>query len=66
MFLQKPFFYFFISQKKLFECNVCFFIALYIAFFDGKKLPRNESELSAVTLTKLVMKLRRQVKGNCF
>ena len=59
-------FIFSISQKKLFECNVCFFIALYIAFFGAKKLSRNESGLSAVTLTKLVMKLRRQVKGNYF
>ena len=26
-----------ISQNKLFECNVCFFIAFYIAFFWSKK-----------------------------
>ena len=26
-----------ISQKKLFEYNVCFFIAFYIAFFDAKE-----------------------------
>ena len=30
-------FIFSISQKKLFECNVCFFIEFYIVFFDAKK-----------------------------
>ena len=30
-------FIFSISQKKLFECNVCFFIAVYKHFLDAKK-----------------------------
>ena len=41
-------------------------MAFYIALFDAKKLSRIESRLSPVTLTKLVMKLRRQIKGNYF
>ena len=59
-------FIFSISQKKLFECNVYFFIGVYISIFDTKKLSRNESRLSAVALTKLGMKIRRQIKGNFF
>ena len=43
-FYRKLFFIFSISQKKLFECiscNVCFFIAFYIAFSDAKKAVKN-------------------------
>ena len=39
---------------------------LYSIFLMQKKLSRNESRLSEVTLTKLVMKLRRQIKGKIF
>ena len=46
----------------------CMFLysILYIVFLMQKELSKNKSRLSAVTLTNLVMKLRRQIKGKTF
>ena len=48
-------FIFSISQKKLFECNVCFFIALYIAFFDTKNLHKTCNKTEDAGIGKLFL-----------
>ena len=48
-------FIFSISQKKLFECNVCFFVALYIAFFDTKNLHKTCSKTEDAGIGKLFL-----------